>query len=160
MMSRSSSRRRPATSSRGSSSYGHRSLSVTEALQNIRFTETVNDHIELPPSYVDRRRVAQRDETIQHGRTADPPTSYAPYTLNPAVLSSSGNYEQPPYSPQPSSTSTFYQSTSETMRYRASRLVALYNLLTLSLQLSSILSSPVEQSIPADQLFQIAVTLW
>lgn len=120
-MSRSTSRR-PTTHSRGSSSQGHRSLSVTEALQNIRFTETVSDHhVGLPSSYISRRRASHRDETIHPERSSDTSTLYAPGTLDPAVLDSSRSHDQSPYSNQPFPTSSPYSSTSGSMRYVASR---------------------------------------
>ena len=120
-MSRSSSRR-PSNHSRGSSSHGHRSLSVTEALQSIRLTETVGGtHAGLPsyPTSTSRRRPSYRDEISAYRQSPYESTTYSSSTLDPSVLESYPTYDEPSYPDQPTSTANPYLSTSETMRYVA-----------------------------------------
>ena len=114
-MSRST--RRPTTYSR---SNGHRALSVTEAVQSIRLTDTVGEHpgghSSTSYSSPDRRsRHPYRDPYTVYERS--PNESSTSSTLNPALLqsrSSAGHI----FDPEPStSTANPYLSTSENMRY-------------------------------------------
>ena len=120
-MSRST--RRPSTYSRSGSSNDHRALSVTEAVQSIRLTDTVGEYPvgSSVPSYsaADRRtQPSYRDSYPAYERS---PPEASPYTstLDPSMLQSRTTASQTSYSGHPTSTANPYLTPSETMRHVA-----------------------------------------
>ncbi len=105
MMSRSTSHR-PTSNSRGSSSSGHRALSVTEALQTIRLTETVGEY------HVSRQRPSIREDESSPYE----PSPFVLPTLDPSVLDPYPTTTASSYS-RPTGLTASPLSTSSTMRY-------------------------------------------
>ena len=115
--------RRPSTYSRNGSSNGHRALSVTEAVQNIRLTDTVGEYPAGPPissySPSDRRqRSPYRDTYTAYGQS---PREASPYssTLDPSVLHPRSTASQAAYSEHSDSTAISYLTASGNMRHVA-----------------------------------------